>query len=225
MKRRRLVKETRRRFGLLTVSLAGMLLMAGARAESAKGESAAAIGGGAVARVLSPVEKVRVLEDELAKEVERRSQAEAELVRRVAEHGELVAGGKLAAKDRAALETRLADTREREVQLQKANERLRAENERVAVTIRVALPIVALVNLALLGLLIWIFRYLRKVAERVHATKTIVEMHELEAKLTHAQGQIDAELRRNQTLRGKLAELGIVDEDSSPRSTGSWRVR
>jgi len=111
------------------------------------------------------------------------------------------------------------------VQLQKANERLRAENERVAVTIRVALPIVALVNLALLGLLIWIFRYLRKVAERVHATKTIVEMHELEAKLTHAQGQIDAELRRNQTLRGKLAELGIVDEESSPRSTGSWRVR
>ena len=99
------------------------------------------------------------------------------------------------------------------------------ENERIAVTIRVTLPIVALLNLAFLGLLIWNFLFLRKVATRVHGSKTLAEMHELEGQLTHAHGQLDAELKRNHTLRGKLADLGIVDEEVTPRPTGSWRTR
>lgn len=214
-----------RRLCLVTTLLLAALPAPPAAAEPAKGDPSALIGGGAVARVLPPAEKIRVLEEELAKESDRRVKAEEEIARRTAEYGALVAGDKMAAKERASLEARLADLRERESQLQKANERLRLENERIAVTIRVSLPIVALVSVAVLGLLVWIFLFLRQVATRVHGTKTLTEMHDLEAKLVHANGQLEAEMKRNQTLRGKLAELGIVDEDMASRPSGVWRTR
>jgi hypothetical protein len=211
---------------VLAAGLAAATLFAvGARAESPKVEAAASVGGGAVARVLSPAEKLKVLEDELAKETERRAKAEEDEVKRLQENQELLASAKIAAKERASLEARLADTRERENQLQKANDRLRTENQRIAVTVRLTLPIVAVVCVLILGMLIWNFLFLRQVASRVHGAKTLAEIHELEAKLTHANGQLDAELRRNHTLRGKLAELGIVDEENTPRPTGSWRTR
>ena len=208
-----------------TTFVVAALLAPAAGAEPAKGDPSGAIGGGAVARVLPPAEKIKVLEEELAKESDRRVKAEEELARRTAEHNELLAGGKIAAKERASLEARMADAREREVQLQKANDRLRMENERIAVTIRVSLPIVALFSVAVLGLLVWIFLFLRQVATRVHGTKTLTEMHALEAKLVHANGQLEAEMKRNHTLRGKLAELGIVDDEVSHTPSGVWRTR
>jgi hypothetical protein len=209
----------------LATLLVAALVAPAAGAEPPKADQAATIGGGAMARVLPPAEKIKVLEDELAKETDRRVKAEEELARRSAEHNELLAASKIAAKERASLEARLADAGAREGQVQKANERLRLENERIAVTIRVTLPIVAVLILAVLGLLVWNFLFLRKLATRVHGTKTLAEMQELEAKLVHAHGQLDAEMRRNHTLRGKLAELGIVDEEVTPRPTGSWRTR
>jgi hypothetical protein len=182
-----------------------------ARAEPPKPEAAATIGGGALARILPPAEKVKVLEEELAKEIERRAKAEAELFRRTVDNGELTATAKVAAKERAALEARLADTREREAQLQKMSDRLRAENERIAVTVRLALPIVTAVAIAILAMLVYTFLFLRKIAARVHTQRTLSEMHEVETRLAHVTDQYNAEVKRNHTLRHKLAELGIVD--------------
>jgi hypothetical protein len=199
--------------GLFLGILAGtaILVAPAARAEPGKADGAAAIGGGAVARILPPAEKIKLLEDELAREIERRSKVEEENTRRIAENNELAATAKLAVKERAALETRLGETRERESQLQKMNDRLRAENERIAITVRLALPIVAAVAVAILGMLIYTFMFLRKVAARVHGQRTLTEMHELETRLSHANDQYNAEVKRNQTLRHKLADLGITD--------------
>jgi len=184
-----------------------------ARAESDKAETPAAVGGGAVARVLPPTEKIKVLEDELAKESDRRVKAEEDGARRATENKDLLATANIAAKERASLEARLADTRERETQLQKANDRLRTENERIAITVRLTLPIVAVVCALILGMLVWTYLFLRQIATRVHSQRTLAEMHELEARLNHVSDQLAAEHRRNQTLRHKLAELGIVEEE------------
>jgi len=178
---------------------------------AASDDPAAKIGGGAVARILSPAEKIKVLEEELAKETERRGKTEDDLNRKVAENKEIIATAKIAAKERAALEARLAETSQRETELQQMSDRLRAENERIAVTVRLALPIVTGVALAILAMLVYTFLFLRKVAARVHSQKTLSEMHEIEAHLARVTDQYNAELKRNQTLRHKLAELGIVD--------------
>jgi hypothetical protein len=184
-----------------------------ARAETDKAETPATVGGGVVARVLSSAEKIKVLEEELAKESERQTKAEGDNAKYLAENKELVASARIAAKERASLEARLTETREHEVQLQKANDRLRTENERIAVTVRLALPIVAIVCALILGMLVWTFLFLRQIATRVHDQRTLAEMHEMEARLIHANDQYNAEVKRNQTLRHKLAELGIVDEE------------
>jgi len=77
----------------------------------------------------------------------------------------------------------------------------------------------------ILAMLVWLFLFLRQVASRVHGERTLAEMHALEARLNHANDQYNAELKRNQTLRNKLAELGIVDEQSPHTPTGQWRAR
>jgi Fe2+ transport system protein B len=200
-------------------------LALGTRAEPAKAETRSTIGGGAVARVPPPAEKIKVLEDELAKEVERRGKAEEDNARRLTENNELVASAKILAKESASLEARLAETRDRETKVQRANDRLREENERIVVTVRLALPIVAVVCTLILAMLVWLFLFLRQVATRVHGQRTLAEMHALEARLNHANDQYNAELKRNQTLRNKLAELGIVDEQSPHTPTGQWRAR
>jgi hypothetical protein len=201
-----------RPLGAGLVLLAGATLFGlGARAEPPRPEATAAVGGGAVARILPPAEKAKMLEEELVKETERRSKAEEENARRLAENNELTSRSKLAAKDRAGLETALAETRDREAQLQKMTDRLRAENERIAVTVRLALPIITAVGIAILAMLIYTFLFLRKIAARVHGQRTLSEMHETEARLAHVTDQYNAEVKRNQTLRHKLAELGIVD--------------
>jgi hypothetical protein len=204
---------SRKRLVLAAGLVAATWFAVGARAESPKGEARASVGGGALARVLSPAEKLKVLEEELARETERRAKAEEDSAKRTVENEELAAGAKIVAKERASLEARLTDTRERETQLQKANDRLRTENERIAVTVRLALPIVAVVCVLILGMLVYTYLFLRKLATRVHDQRTLAEMHQLEAKLTHATDQYNVELKRNQTLRHKLAELGIVDEE------------
>jgi hypothetical protein len=196
----------------VSMGFAGATLLAlGAFAQAQKPDTPAAVGGGAMARVLPPAEKIKVLEDELAKEVDKRVKLEEETARRTTENNELVATAKISAKERAALEARLTETRERESQLQKANDRLRVENERIAVTVRLSLPIVAGVAIGILGMLIYTFLFLRKIAARVHGIRTLAEMHELEARLAHASDQVNAEVKRNQTLRHKLADLGITD--------------
>jgi hypothetical protein len=206
--------------------LAGAMLLApAAMAEPAKPDPAAAIGGGAMARVLPPTEKLKVLEEEMAKESERRAKAEEEVARRRTENNDLTAAAKNAARDRAALEARLNDTREREGQLQKANERLREENERIATAVRLALPIVTVMCIAILVLLVWAILFLRKLGARVHDQHTMMEMRELDARLTHTTEQYNAELKRNQTLRHKLAELGIVDEEAPHTPSGHWKTR
>jgi hypothetical protein len=218
-------RSTSRKLVLAGGFVATTLLALGARAEPAKAEAPATIGGGAVARVLPPTDKIKLIEDELAKEVDRRGKAEEDNARRLTENNELVASAKILAKERASIEARLTETRDRETKVQKANDRLREENERIAVAVRLALPIVAVLCALILAMLVWIFLFLRQVAARVHGQRTLVEMHELEARLTHASDQYNAELKRNQTLRNKLAELGIVDEESPYTPTGQWRAR
>ena len=76
---------------------------------------------------------------------------------------------------------------------------------------RLSLPIVVIVAAGILTMLILTFLYLRRIATRVHGQHTLVEMREIEARLAHTNDQYNAELKRNQTLRNKLADLGIVD--------------
>ena len=218
-------RSTSRKLVLAAGFAATTFLALGARAEPAKAETPSKIGGGAVARVLPPAEKIKVIEDELAKEVERRGKAEEDNARRLTENNELVASAKILAKESASLAARLAETRDRETKVQRANDRLREENERIAITVRLALPVVAVVCALILAMLVWLFLFLRQVASRVHGERTLAEMHALEARLNHANDQYNAELKRNQTLRNKLAELGIVDEQSPHTPTGQWRAR
>jgi hypothetical protein len=185
------------------------LLPAGSRAQ--KADAPAAAGGGLVARVLPPAEKLKVLEEELAKETDRRGKVEEESARRLVENNELSASLKNAARERAAVEARLVEARERETNLQRASDRLREENERVTVSVRIALPIIAAVSVMVLGMLVWIFLFLRQIAARVHGTRTLAEMQALQAQLAHANDLINAEAKRSQTLKHKLADLGITD--------------
>jgi hypothetical protein len=188
-----------------------ILLGPGAIAETQKPDTPAAVGGGAVARVLPPAEKIKVLADELAKETDKRVKAEEEIAHRNSENNLLIANSKNAQKDRAALEAKLTETREREVQLQRTNDRLREETERVTVSVRFALPIIAGIAIMMLAMLVWMLMFLRQVAARVHGQRTLSEMHELEGRLVHTNDLLNAEMKRTQALRHKLAELGIVD--------------
>jgi Skp family chaperone for outer membrane proteins len=178
-----------------------------ARAESAP----APVGGGVVARVLAPAEKIKFLEEELAKESEKRIKLEEENSHRSKANSDLLDSLKSVQKERAALEARLAEARERESQLQKINDRLREETERVTVSVRYAMPIIAGVAIIMLAMMVWMLLFLRQVAARVHGQRTISEMHELEGRLIHTNDLLAAELKRSQALRNKLAELGVTD--------------
>ena len=164
-----------------------------------------------VTRVLPPAEKIKVLEDELAKEMDRRIKLEEELPRRLTENGELIANVKTAQKDRAELEAKLTTARERELQLQRTNDRLREETERVTVSVRFALPVIAGIAIIILAMIVWILLFLRQVAARVHGQRTVMEMHELEGRLVRTTALLNAELKRTQTLKHRLAELGASD--------------
>jgi hypothetical protein len=219
-------RTARRRGGMACAVVAVLLVAASASgAEAPRPEPSSAIGGGAMARVLPPAEKIKVLEEELAKETERRLKVEQESARRLIENNELTASTKLAARERASVEARLGEAREREQQLQHAIERLREANARIAMAVRLSLPIVTAACIAILVLLIWAIVFLRKLAARVHDQHTLAEMRELEGRLAHANDQYNAELKRNQTLRHKLAELGIVDEEAPRMPSGQWRTR
>jgi hypothetical protein len=186
-------------------------ILAGPRAWAQKPDAPTAFGGGLVARVLPPAEKIKVLEEELAKEMDRRSKLEEEIPRRTMENSELVANLKNAQKDGAVLEAKLTEAREREVQLQRTNDRLREETERVTVSVRLALPIIAGIAIVMLAMLVWMLMFLRQVAARVHGQRTLSEMHELEGRLVHTNDLLNAELKRAQALRHKLAELGVSE--------------
>jgi hypothetical protein len=164
-----------------------------------------------VARVLPPAEKIKVLEEELAKEIDKRAKLEEEIPRRSSENNELVANLKSAQKDRVALEAKVTGAHEREVQLQRTNDRLREETERVTVSVRFALPIIAGIAIMMLAMLVWMLMFLRQVATRVHGQRTLSEMHELEGRLIHSNDLLNAELKRTQALRHKLAEFGVSE--------------
>jgi hypothetical protein len=188
----------------------GMVLLASpARAE--KPEGAEALTGGGVARVLAPAEKIKFLEEELAKENDKRVKFEEQATLRTKENAELLANLNAAQKERSGLEARLVELREHESQLQRTNDRLREETERVTVSVRFALPIIAGIAIIILALIVWILMFLRQVAARVHDQKTISEVHELEGRLIYASETLAAEQKRNQTLRQKLSELGYSD--------------
>jgi DNA repair exonuclease SbcCD ATPase subunit len=207
MCRRRLMRSL-----AIGVGVAGAAGFAAAtRAEVPKPEAGLSAGAGAVARILPPEQKVRLLEEDLAKETERRVKAEEESARHAGENKELSAKASAAARERTALDVALAEAREREGQLQKMNDRLRAENERIAVTVRLSLPVITILAIAILAVLFYTLHFLRKVATRIHGQRTLAEMHETEARLAHVTDQYNAEVKRNQTLRHKLADLGIVD--------------
>jgi len=190
-----------------------VLVIACANALPARGSESqpASTGGSVVARVLAPAEKIKVLEEELAKESEKRIKLEDENGIRNKENSQLVDSVKSAQKERSALEARLADAREHESQLQKTNDRLREETERVTVSVRYAMPIIAGVTLIMLAMMVWTLLFLRQVAARVHSQRTISEMHELEGRLIHTNELLSAEQKRSAALRNKLAELGVVD--------------
>jgi DNA repair exonuclease SbcCD ATPase subunit len=196
---------------LAVLAVLAVAIPARSRAWAQKSDTPAALGGGLVARVLPPSEKITVLEEELAKEIDKRVKLEEEIPHRTSENNELASNLKSAQKDRTALEARLADAREREVQLQRTNDRLREETERVTVSVRFALPIIAGIAIVMLAMLVWMLMFLRQVAARVHGQRTLSEMHELEGRLVHTSNLLNAELKRTQALRHKLAELGVSD--------------
>ena len=198
------------RWGAVWLALA-VVILAGPRAWAQKSDTPAAVGGGLVARVLPAAEKIKVLEEELAKESDKRAKLEEEIPRRTAENNELIAGQKAAQKERSALEAKLTEAREREVHLQRTNDRLREETERVTVSVRLALPIIAGIAIVMLAMLVWMLMFLRQVAARVHGQRTLSEMHELEGRLIHTTDLLNAELKRTQALRHKLGEFGISD--------------
>ncbi len=186
-------------------------MLAGPRALAQKSDTPAAVGGGLVARVLPPAEKIKVLEEELAKEIDKRVKLEEEIPQRTLENSELAASLKTAQKEHSALESKLVEARERELQLQRTNDRLREETERVTVSVRYALPIIAGIAIMMLAMLVWMLLFLRQVAARVHGQRTLSEMHELEGRLIHTNDLLSAELKRTQALRHKLAEFGVSD--------------
>jgi hypothetical protein len=191
-------------------AFAGAILV-GSWAQAQKPETLAAVGGGIMARVLPPAEKIKILEAELAKEIDKRVKLEDENTRRTSENNQLVANLKSAQKERIALESKQTEAREHEILLQRANDRLREETERVTVSVRYALPIIAGIAIMMLAMLVWMLMFLRQVAARVHDQHTLLEMHELEGRLTHTTNLLNAEVKRAQALRHKLAELGITD--------------
>ena len=194
----------------LTMAFASVVLCVGnARAE--KVDVPGPMGGGMMARVLAPAEKIKFLEEELAKESEKRVKLEEENGHRSKENAELLANLKSMQKERAALEAKLGEARERESLLQKTNDRLREETERVTVSVRYTLPIIASSAIILLALVLWMLFFLRQVAARVHSQRTISEIHELEGRLIHTNDMLAAELKRSQALRHKLAEMGVSD--------------
>jgi len=180
-----------------------------ARAE--KNDVPAAVGGGVMARVLAPTEKIKLLEEELAKESDQRAKLEVENTDRTRQNAELVASVQMLRKERAGLEAKAAEAHERENQLQRTNDRLREETERVTVSVRFALPIIAGIAIIILALIVWLLLFLRQVATRVHSQKTISEVNELEGRLIHTNDMLNAELKRSQALRQKLSELGVSD--------------
>ena len=186
-------------------------ILVGPRVWAQKSDTPAAVGGGLVARVLPPAEKIKVLEEELAKEIDKRGKLEEEIPRRTLENSELVASLKTAQKESTALESKLTEAREREGQLQRTNDRLREETERVTVSVRYALPIIAGIAIMMLAMLVWMLPFLRHVAARVHGQRTLSEMHELEGHLIRTNDLLSAELKRTQALRHKLAEFGVSD--------------
>jgi Skp family chaperone for outer membrane proteins len=194
----------------MCAALAGVSLL-GSWAQAQKPDAPAPVGGGVMARVLPPAEKIKVLGDELAKEVDKRIKLEDENGRRTSENNELIANLKNSQKERAALEAKLTEERERGILLQRTNERLRDESERVTVSVRYALPITAGIAIMILAMLVWLLMFLRQVAARVHGQRTLSEMHELEGRLIHTNDLLNAEVKRTQALRHKLAEMGISD--------------
>lgn len=198
-----------RRCGFVLASVGITLLALNARAERTDG--AEAIAGGGVARVLAPAEKIKFLEEELAKESDKRVKFEEQATLRSKENAELLVNLKAAQKERAGLEARLVELREHDSQLQRTNDRLREETERVTVSVRFALPIIAGIAIIILALIVWMLMFLRQVAARVHSQKTLSEIHELEGRLIYASETLAAEQKRNQALRQKLSELGFSD--------------
>ncbi len=194
----------------LAFSLAVLCATQPARAEKTD-VPAPAMAAGMVARVLPPAEKLKLLEEELGKESEKRVKLEAEVGHRTKENSDLLASVKSLQKERAVLEAKLGEARERENVLQKTNDRLREETERVTVSVRFALPVIAGIAVIILALITWMLLFLRQVAARVHSQKTISEIHELEGRLIHTTETLNAELKRNQALRQKLSELGASD--------------
>lgn len=196
--------------GCLVVACAAIMLCAlPSRAERTDG--AESIAGGGMARVLGPTEKIKLLEEELAKESDKRVKFEEQANLRTKENAELLANLKAAQKEQAALEARVVESREHEGQLQRTNDRLREETERVTVSVRFALPIIAGIAIIILALIVWMMMFLRQVAARVHSQKTLSEIHEMEGRLIYASETLAAEQKRNQALRQKLSELGFSD--------------
>jgi len=188
-----------------------VLCAAPAPAQAEKPDVAAAIAGGGVARVLAPAEKLKFLEEELAKESDKRVKFEEEASLRSKENAELLVNLRAIQKERASLEAKLAEMREHENHLQRTNDRLREETERVTVSVRFALPIIAGIAIIILALIVWMLMFLRQVAARVHNQKTLSEIHELEGRLIHTAETLNAEQKRNQALRQKLSEMGVSD--------------
>jgi hypothetical protein len=188
-----------------------VLCLPGLSARAEKADAPAPMGGGVVARVLAPAEKTKFLEEELAKESERRVKLEEENANRTKENSDLRANLKSVQKERTTLETKLGEAQARETQLQRTNDRLREETERVTVSVRFALPIIAGIAIIMLALIVWMLMFLRQVAARVHSQKTISEINELEGRLIHTNEMLATELKRSQALRHKLSEMGVSD--------------
>jgi hypothetical protein len=165
----------------------------------------------AVATAMTPAQKLAALEESLTKEVDRRTEAERRLEILQQENAKLGGIQGALAREKTALEADLARTRDTLTKTQRDAEVLRADYARLARTIGLSLPVIAVLVLAVLGLLVWMLLFVRKLAARVHDVPTLHKIHDYETAFTRMQDQLNAEKRHVAVLKERLAAIGIVD--------------
>lgn len=172
------------------------------------------LGGQIAMKAITPAQKLAMLEESLGKEIERRTEAEKRVADVQQEHARLSAAHESLGREKAGLDSDLARVREALAKAQRDFDTLRADYAGLTKTIGWSLPIIAVLGLALLGLLGWLLYFARKVAAHVHDVPTLKKIHEYEAAFAHLQDQFNAERRHVTVLKERLAALGITDGQS-----------
>jgi septal ring factor EnvC (AmiA/AmiB activator) len=165
----------------------------------------------AVSNAMTPAQKIATLEEALNKETDRRVDLDAKVAALTQENSRLASAREALARDKVAADGELARTRDALSQLQRDLVSLRGDYTRIARTLSLSLAFLAplaLLILALLGLLLFITR---KLAVHVHDVPTLSKIHDYETLVAHLHDQLKAEKGHNAVLKERLTNLGIVD--------------